>query len=85
MPCRLPGTLPPSFSASGLAGQLPWQQVTRPAGRDSGWALAELSGSLRGWLPAKAQALLLLRRPAGMSSHGHTQSPPVSLPWELGG
>ena len=48
MPCHLPGTLPPAFSASGLAGQLPWQQVTRPAVRDSGWALAELSGFLKG-------------------------------------
>ena len=78
MPCRLPGTLPPAFSASGLAGQLPWQRVTRPAGWDSGWALAELSGSLKGVASCQSTG-----SPAAQTFSWHEQPWPHPEPTSL--
>lgn len=75
MPCHPPGTVPPALGAPGLT-----EQVAMAAGDGAcRGTVAGLGRALwpfrRGWLPAKAQALLLPRRAAGWGSHGHTQSP----------
>jgi hypothetical protein len=70
--CCLPGPVPSAPSATGLARQLPRQQVTWPW-----WSSLAFR---RGWLPAKAQALFLLPAAASATPIAHC-SP---WPWKLG-
>ena len=79
MPSHPPGPVSPELRATGLLGQFTWQQVTGPAGRDSGWP----------WLSSLAfeeeVASCQDTGPPAAQTFSRDQSPPVSLPWERGG
>lgn len=79
MPSHPPGPVSPELRAIGLLGQFTWQQVTGPAGRDSGWP----------WLSSLAfeeeVASCQDTGPPAAQTFSRDQSPPVSLPWERGG